>query len=44
MPTEESFVPLQKPKVQEELKRLYRIVFDNDRAAVGEMQDILEEM
>ena len=32
MPTEESFELIQRPNVQEELQRLFRIVFDNDRA------------
>lgn len=36
MPTEESFALIQKPEVQEELKRLYGIVFGNDRAVAEE--------
>jgi len=42
MPTEESFVLIQQPKVQEELKRLYKIVFDNDRAVAEGIRKMLE--
>ena len=42
MPTEESFALIQKPEVQEELKRLYKIVFDNDRAVAAGIYEILK--
>ncbi len=44
MPTEESFALIQKPEVQNELKRLYKIVFDNDRAVAAGIGDILSEV
>ncbi len=44
MPTEESFALIQKPEVQEELKRLFKIVFDNDRAVAEEIHNILKGM
>ena len=44
MPTEESFVLIQQPKVQEELKRLYKIVFDNDRAVAEGIRKVLERL
>jgi len=44
MPTEESFALIQQPEIQEEMKRLWRIVFDNDRAVAEEIQKILEKI
>lgn len=44
LPTEESFTLIQQPKVQEELKRLFRIVFDNDRAVAEGICEILEKL
>lgn len=41
MPTEESFVLIQQPEVQEEMKRLWKIMFDNDRKVAAEIRDIL---
>lgn len=43
MPTEESFALIREPEVQDELKRLWRIVFDNDRAVAVKILEILEE-
>lgn len=41
MPTDESFSLIQQPAVQEEMKRLWKIVFDNDRAvAEGIRQEL----
>ncbi len=42
LPEAESFQLIQQPAVQEELKRLFRIVFDNDRAVGKEILEILE--
>ena len=44
MPTDESFALIQQPQVQEELKRLFKIVFDNDRAVAAGIYDILKTM
>lgn len=44
LPTEESFGLIQKPEVQQELKRLFGIVFDNDRAVAKEIAAALEEI
>ena len=44
MPTEESFALIQKPEVQEDLKRLFKIVFDNDRAVAKVIHNILKGM
>ena len=44
MPTEESFALIQKPEVQEELKRLWKLVFDNDRAVAAEIGKVLDEI
>lgn len=41
LPTEESFQLIQQPDVQNELKRLYKIVFDNDRAVADGIMEIL---
>lgn len=41
MPTEESFALIQTPEVQEELKHLYKLVFDNDRAVAEEIHNLL---
>lgn len=41
LPTEESFQLIQQPDVQNELKRLYKIVFDNDRAVANGITEIL---
>ncbi len=42
-PTEESFALIQKQEVQEEMKRLWKIVFDNDRAVAEGIREILGE-
>lgn len=42
MPTEESFRLIQNPEVQAELRRLFRIVFDNDRAVAKGIRELLE--
>lgn len=42
MPTEESFALIQKEKVRQELKRLYRIIFDNDRAVAKGLCELLD--
>lgn len=39
-PTEESFKLIQQPNVQDELKRLFKIVFDNDRAVADGIEEI----
>lgn len=44
MPVEESFILIQQPEVQEEMKRLWRIVFDNDRAVAEGIRKVLEEI
>lgn len=41
LPTEESFKLIQQPNVQNELKRLFRIVFDNDRAVANGIMEVL---
>ncbi len=41
LPTEKSFQLIQQPDVQNELKRLYKIVFDNDRAVANGITEIL---
>lgn len=41
LPTEESFKLIQQPDVQSELKRLFKIVFDNDRAVADGIMEIL---
>ncbi len=41
LPTEESFKLIQQPDVQRELKRLFKIVFDNDRAVADGIREIL---
>ncbi len=41
LPTEESFKLIQQSDVQNELKRLFKIVFDNDRAVAGGIMEIL---
>lgn len=41
LPTEESFNLIQQPDVQSELKRLFRIVFDNDRAVANGIMEAL---
>ena len=43
MPTEESFALIQKPEIQAELKRMFRIMFDNDRAAAKGIKECLEK-
>ena len=42
MPTEESFALIQKPEVQEEMKRLWKIVFDNDRRIADGIYEVLK--
>lgn len=42
LPTEESFKLIQQPDVQSELKRLFKIVFDNDRAVADGIMEILK--
>ena len=42
LPTEESFKLIQQPDVQSELKRLFKIVFDNDRAVADGIKEILD--
>lgn len=44
LPTEESFRLIQKPEVQQELKRLFGMVFDNDRAVAKGIADALKEI
>ena len=44
MPVEESFMLIQQPEVQEEMKRLWRIVFDNDRAVAAGIYGVLKGM
>lgn len=44
MPIEESFALIQRPEVQAELRRLFRIVFDNDRAIVSGIRELLQEV
>lgn len=44
MPTEESFMLIQKKEVQEELMKLYKIVFENDRIVSGELEKYLLTM
>ena len=41
LPTEESFKLIQQPDVQSEMKRLFKIVFDNDRAVADGIMEIL---
>jgi len=41
LPTEESFKLIQQPDVQSEMKRLFKIVFDNDRAVDDGLMEIL---
>ncbi len=41
LPTEKSFQLIQQPDVQNELKWLYKIVFDNDRAVANGITEIL---
>lgn len=41
LPTAESFKLLQQPDVQSELKRLFKIVFDNDRAVADGIMEYL---
>lgn len=41
LPTEESFQLIQQPDVQSELKRLFKIVFDNDHAVANGIMEIL---
>lgn len=43
MPAEESFVLIQQPDVQAEMKQLWKIVFDNDRAVAAEIGKVLDE-
>lgn len=35
---------IQQPEVQKEMKRLWRIVFDNDRAVAEGIRKVLEEI
>lgn len=44
MPTEDSFALIQKPEVQEEMKRLWKFVFDNDRVVAAEIGKVLDEI
>lgn len=44
LPTEESFKLIQQSDVQNELKRLFKIVFDNDRAVANGVMEILSAM
>lgn len=44
LPTEESFKLIQQPDVQSELKRLFQIVFDNDRAVADGILEILNTL
>ena len=44
MPVEESFMLIQQPEVQEEMKRLWRIVFDNDCVVAEGIRKVLEEI
>lgn len=44
LPTEESFKLIQQPDVQSELKRLFKIVFDNDRAVADGIMEILKSI
>ncbi len=44
MPTEESFVLIQKPEVQASLQQLFKIVFDNDRAVAEGIRNILKKI
>lgn len=44
LPTEESFKLIQQPDVQSELKRLFKIVFDNDRAVADGIMEILNAL
>lgn len=41
LPTEESFNLIQRPDVQSELKRLFKIIFDNDRTVANGIIEIL---
>lgn len=41
LPTEESYKLIQQLNVQNELKRLFRIVFDNDRAVANGIMEVL---
>ena len=41
LPTEESFKLIQQPDVQSEMKQLFKIVFDNDRAVADGIMEIL---
>ncbi len=41
LPVAESFSLIQRPNVQNELKRLFKIVFDNDRAVANGIMEIL---
>ena len=43
-PTEDSFVLIQNTEVQDELKRLWKLVFDNDRAVAAEIGKALNEI
>ncbi len=42
--SQRSFELLQQPEVQAELQRLFRIVFDNDRAVAAELQAVLRTL
>ncbi len=42
MPTEESFALIQQPEIQEEMKRLCQVVFDNDRAVAAGIFEVLK--
>lgn len=44
LPVEASYTLIRQKAVQEELKRLFRIVFDNDRAVARELKEILESV
>lgn len=44
LPTEESFKLIQQPNVQNELKRLFQIVFENDRAVANGIMEILNAL
>lgn len=44
LPTEESFKLIQQPDVQSELKRLFKIVFHNDRAVADGIMEILNAL
>lgn len=44
MPTEESFALIQKPEVQEEMRRLWKIVFENDRRIADGIHEVLKRL